>query len=90
MRKGCFFLFVLFFCFGFKSQSNYRFKNYTINSGLSQSAVTTIIQDDNYSLWIGTQDGLNRFDGKNFEVFEARSKKAPGLENQDKIGRAHV
>ena len=76
------FVCILFICFNSLSQSDYRFKNYTINDGLSQSAATTIIQDDNYSRWIGTQDGINRFDGKNIEVFEASSKKNPGLERQ--------
>ncbi len=51
------------------AQGEYSFKNYTINDGLSQSMVTTIIQDDNFGIWVGTQDGLNRFDGKSFEVF---------------------
>lgn len=53
------------------SQSAYRFQNYSINDGLSQSSVLCITQDDNYGLWVGTQDGLNRFDGKRFEVFTA-------------------
>lgn len=53
------------------AQSEFRFRNYTINDGLSQSTVLTILQDDLNSLWIGTQDGLNRFDGKSFEVFNA-------------------
>jgi ligand-binding sensor domain-containing protein/class 3 adenylate cyclase/predicted metal-dependent HD superfamily phosphohydrolase len=62
------------------SQSVYRFRNYTINDGLSQSSVACIIQDDNNSLWIGTQDGLNRFDGRSFEVFS--SDDTPGLESE--------
>ena len=61
----------LFFVFvDFYSQSNYRFKNYTINEGLSQSLVETIVQDKNFTLWIGTQDGLNKFDGKTFQIIE--------------------
>lgn len=36
---------------------------------MSQSAVTTIQQDETAALWIGTQDGLNRFDGHSFETF---------------------
>jgi ligand-binding sensor domain-containing protein/class 3 adenylate cyclase len=63
------------------SQGDYRFNNYTISNGLSQSFVTTIIQDQNNSLWIGTQDGLNRFDGKAFEVFN--QDETPGLESSN-------
>ena len=70
MLKNFFLSFFLCFCaLIINAQGEYRFRNYTINDGLSQSMVTTIIQDDNYGIWAGTQDGLNRFDGKTFEVF---------------------
>lgn len=62
------------------AQSEFRFRNYTINDGLSQSSVFTILQDDLNALWIGTQDGLNRFDGKSFEVFNAGETK--GIESE--------
>jgi len=61
-------------------QSEFRFRNYTINDGLSQSSVLTVLQDDLNSLWIGTQDGLNRFDGKTFEVFN--SDEVKGIESE--------
>ncbi|MBM3160891.1 MAG: hypothetical protein FJZ66_06095 [Bacteroidetes bacterium] len=53
------------------AQGNYTFNNFTITNGLSQSFVNCIIQDETSALWIGTQDGLNRFDGKDFEIFYA-------------------
>ena len=65
--------FIFLFCllsFSGRSQ-DFRFNNYNINDGLSQSNVNTIVQDDFGGLWIGTQDGLNRFDGKSFEIFNA-------------------
>lgn len=52
-------------------QDHIQFKNYTINDGLSQSVVSCIVQDKLGALWLGTQDGINRFNGKNFEVFSA-------------------
>lgn len=52
-------------------QDHIQFKNYTINDGLSQSVVSSIVQDKLGALWLGTQDGINRFNGKNFEVFSA-------------------
>lgn len=67
---------IVFSCF---SQGDIRFRNYTINDGLSQSSVTCIVQDELSTLWFGTQDGLNRFDGSGFEVFLA--DETEGLES---------
>lgn len=61
------------------AQKEFRFRNFNINDGLSQSSVTALVQDENDALWAGTQDGLNRFDGKEFEVFTA--DKTEGLES---------
>lgn len=65
------FFFVYTVAYFSTAQKDVKFKNYTINHGLSQSSVTTIIQDNLNSLWIGTQDGLNRYDGSGFEVFSS-------------------
>ncbi len=47
----------------------YNFTNYSINDGLSQSVVNCTFQDSRGFLWIGTQNGLNKFDGETFEIF---------------------
>ena len=73
----CFFIFL--FVFISKGQGDFRFNSFTISNGLSQSFVTCIIQDNTAALWIGTQDGLNRFDGKNFEIYN--SDETPGIGN---------
>jgi ligand-binding sensor domain-containing protein/signal transduction histidine kinase len=46
-----------------------RFRNININEGLSQSSVVDIAIDPTGFLWLATQDGLNRFDAKDFIVF---------------------
>lgn len=61
------------------SQTKFRFTNYSISDGLSQSSVTCIEQDALNSLWIGTQDGLNKYNGKTFEVY--LSEDTEGLNN---------
>ena len=52
---------------GFSQQ--YVFTNYSINNGLSQSVVNCIFQDSQDYIWIGTQNGLCRFNGETFDVF---------------------
>ncbi|WP_157687523.1 hybrid sensor histidine kinase/response regulator [Pedobacter psychrophilus] len=46
-----------------------KFKHLTIDNGLSQNTVTTIFQDHKGLIWIGTWDGLNKYDGYNFEIY---------------------
>jgi len=46
-----------------------RFLRYGVEDGVSQLTVRTLAQDRTGFVWLGTQDGLNRFDGYNFRVF---------------------
>ncbi len=48
-----------------------RFERLSIDQGLSQNTVTAILQDRTGFLWLGTQDGLNRYDGYGFEVYRS-------------------
>lgn len=49
---------------------NIHFKNVTTKGGLSNNSVNTIWNNQDGSLWIGTWDGLNLYDGKKFTVFK--------------------
>ncbi len=46
-----------------------RFDRYSVEDGLSQSSPLCMLQDAQGYLWIGTEDGLNRFDGTEFTVY---------------------
>lgn len=50
--------------------SEIGFDHLSMMDGLSQNSVTCIFQDSQGFLWIGTQAGLNRFDGRSFKVFK--------------------
>jgi signal transduction histidine kinase/ligand-binding sensor domain-containing protein/CheY-like chemotaxis protein len=47
-----------------------EFDHLSIEQGLSQSVVYAIYQDQQGFMWFGTQDGLNRYDGYEFRVFD--------------------
>lgn len=46
-----------------------KFERVTIDDGLSQNTVAVTYQDRQGFVWIGTSDGLNRYDGHQFTVF---------------------
>jgi ligand-binding sensor domain-containing protein len=46
-----------------------KFQNYSIEEGLSNPYIQCIYQDRRGYLWIGTSDGLNRFDGYTFKIY---------------------
>ncbi|MGQ7947312.1 two-component regulator propeller domain-containing protein [Flavobacterium sp. WC2509] len=73
MRKKI--AFIALFClalFANKSHAQMQdryFRNISVDKGLSQSSVFAIRQDTLGFIWIGTQDGLNRYDSKGFKVY---------------------
>ena len=61
-----------------------RFVHYGLEEGLSQSSILTLSQDNLGFLWIGTQDGLNRFDGYSFKTFR------PAPNNPDALNGGEI
>lgn len=51
------------------SSPGLAFEVLTVDQGLSQNSGRAMLQDSSGFLWIGTQDGLNKYDGYDFEIF---------------------
>ncbi|GGB53065.1 diguanylate cyclase [Shewanella inventionis] len=47
-------------------------KSFDVPTGLTQNTVTSFTRDDEGFLWVGTANGLNRYDGNGFTQFYAR------------------
>jgi signal transduction histidine kinase/ligand-binding sensor domain-containing protein/CheY-like chemotaxis protein len=62
-------------CFG----QSMRYLN--IDNGLSNNSVNTLFQDSYGFFWFGTYDGLNRYDGSNFQVFKNKWNDEESLSN---------
>ncbi len=58
-----------------------RFERFSLEDGLSQNTVLTLFQDHQGYLWIGTQDGLDRYDGYSFTIFKHDTENADSLNN---------
>lgn len=71
---------VIFLCVGLwcvlapaLSAQQYNFRHYSVSSGLPVSRVNAVYQDLTGYMWIGTEVGLARYDGNEFETFDAAS-----------------
>ena len=47
----------------------FRFRHYNVENGLSSNTIQSIFQDSKGFIWIGTNDGLNRFDTYKFKIY---------------------
>ncbi len=61
-----------------------RMEQISIKEGLSQSYVPCILQDQEGFVWIGTKNGLNRYDGHDFQIF-TRDPEDPFSMSDDQI-----
>ncbi len=92
----------LFLCLFFSFQTvkanklDYRYtkafdiQKISLDEGLSQSVVNEITQDSNGFIWIGTEDGLNRFDGYDFLIYQHDHKRPSSLHENWVISLAVV
>jgi diguanylate cyclase (GGDEF)-like protein len=60
---------------------NIQFQHITNGDGLSQTTVQCIIQDRKGFMWLGTRDGLNRYDGNEFRHFKPSINDPQSLSN---------
>lgn len=60
----------------FSAFAQYRFENWTTDHGLPQNTIPAITQTRDGYLWVGTYNGLARFDGVRFTVFDKSNTKA--------------
>ncbi|WP_448701268.1 two-component regulator propeller domain-containing protein [Mucilaginibacter sp. AW1-3] len=75
MRKVYPILFAFFYLFFLQAGNSYAqaqlmFKNINVDNGLSQNTVMSVLQDNKGYIWVGTFDGLSRFNGLEFKVFK--------------------
>ncbi|MCP4313944.1 MAG: response regulator [Bacteroidetes bacterium] len=59
------------------------FESFSLNEGLSHPNVTSIIQDGDGFIWVGTQYGLLRYDGYSFEKFHYEIDKQTGISHNN-------
>lgn len=61
--------------------ADYSFKNLTVADGLSNNSVKAIYQDSLGFIWLGTKNGLNRFDGYEFKTYFNHNDEFVGQSN---------
>lgn len=77
-------IFLAFFLFGagiasYSQYFDFSFEHLTTEDGLSNDVVNAIVQDKTGFMWFGTNDGLNRYDGRNFRIIKAVKNDSAGL-----------
>ncbi len=60
---------------------NFQFKHYGIEEGLNSNTINCIIQDEQGFIWLGTRDGLVRYDGYNFKIYSNKIDDSTSLSN---------
>ena len=83
IRRSTLFVLLLVFTgiYVFSQEGNIKFENISTREGLSQSSPNCIIQDSKGILWIGTEDGLNKYDGYSFIVYKPEVNNPGSISN---------
>ena len=66
----------------FEASSQYIFKSVSKRDGLSAKEATCLFQDKEGFIWMGTTEGLNRYDGTRIKIFNKAHKNVEGLKDE--------
>ena len=74
-RRGIVYLVIIISCLlisriSYSQNEEIQFENLSVEDGLEQEYVLCILKDSKGFMWLGTEDGLNRYDGKEFKVYK--------------------
>lgn len=62
---------------------HHRFRHLSVDDGLSHNGVFAITQDEKGFIWIGTENGLNRYDGNQIKIFQNDPENKNTLSSND-------
>lgn len=68
-----FFLIAGFLLLNTARSQSYQFSKYSVEQGLPQQYIYSLNQDQNGFIWIGTGDGISKFDGNDFQNFTTQN-----------------
>ena len=71
MTRTLFLFLLMMFYFSAQGQISYIFNRFSHANGLNTSKVNCVWQDKKGFLWIGTENGIQRFDGRKFINFRS-------------------
>ena len=91
-----FYLYIIFCSTGASGQ-NFEFTQLTTNQGLSQNHISSILMDKKGFMWLGSEDGLNMYDGYKFVHFKHSNLDKNSIDDsyiqdivEDKLGNLWV
>lgn len=88
-------VFVLSFCIHFASAQTLNLSQFGIEEGLPQSSIYTMLQDKQGNIWVGTMNGVSKYNGLNFENYNKKDGLAENrvtsscLDNEGNIWFGH-
>lgn len=83
MKRYLLFLFLISSITLWGQENTYHFKHLSTGDGLSQRSVIAIEQDRLGQMWLGTRDGLNKYDGSAFTVYRNNPNDSTSISNSD-------
>lgn len=67
----------------FSQGNSIEFSHIDVNNGLSENWIKCIYKDSKGFIWFGTNNGLNRFDGYKFEIFQKSNSDSTAIADND-------